>query len=399
MRLLLVAPLLLLAGASVASAVVIYNVDIASHLKHFTSQRFPNEEYNDGRLNAQKYIRDHFTNYGLKVFEHKFNTTVNTDPTGVTYPTKTVEGVNVIGIAEAVSNTPGAVLVVGADYDTSGLKNPMFDNGAGVAALLETARLFTHNTRWSGVYTQNFTTIFVAYDLNTKEHGTSPGKPGGLFFMKDFLWSYLNQSQTNFGGAFIIDSIMNINYNANSQRVDENFNQLFPETYEHVVENDRKGDFLGVITIEGEKADLLRDQFAGNYNWDRKRSSYHLEEMDIKKGSKLTELVKELTKQETINYWAFTVNDTVLSLPAVLLTDTQGLRDIPPMPDSCGNMCGADDLLTTERVDFIDALVKGLVRTLMRRQGSPIDSPDAGVTSFPSLFMTVLLFIVVRLYQ
>ncbi|KAG7161918.1 putative Peptidase family M28-like 2, partial [Homarus americanus] len=344
MRLLLVAPLLLLAGASVASAVVIYNVDIASHLKHFTSQRFPNEEYNDGRLNAQKYIRDHFTNYGLKVFEHKFNTTVNTDPTGVTYPTKTVEGVNVIGIAEAVSNTPGAVLVVGADYDTSGLKNPMFDNGAGVAALLETARLFTHNTRWSG---------------------TSPGKPGGLFFMKDFLWSYLNQSQTNFGGAFIIDSIMNINYNANSQR-------LFPETYEHVVENDRKGDFLGVITIEGEKADLLRDQFAGNYNWDRKRSSYHLEEMDIKKGSKLTELVKELTKQETINYWAFTVNDTVLSLPAVLLTDTQGLRDIPPMPDSCGNMCGADDLLTTERVDFIDALVKGLVRTLMRRQGSPI---------------------------
>lgn len=65
------------------------------------------------------------------------------------------------------------MIVIGADYDTNTKDNPMFNNGAGVAAMLETARMFMHNTHWSGEYMQNYTTVFVAFDLNTREHAVS----------------------------------------------------------------------------------------------------------------------------------------------------------------------------------------------------------------------------------
>lgn len=90
-----------------------------------------------------------------------------------------VEGVNIIGLAPAISNKPGAVVVVGANYDSNTRDDPgpLFNNGAGIAALLETARLFMHNVKWSGAFKQNFTTIFVAFDLNTKEHDVRKPKP------------------------------------------------------------------------------------------------------------------------------------------------------------------------------------------------------------------------------
>lgn len=98
-----------------------------------------------------------------------------------------VEGVNIIGVAQATSNKPGAIVVVGANYDSNTRENPgpLFNNGAGIAALLETARLFTHNIKWSGSFKQNYTTIFVAFDLNTKEHDVR--KPKSTLFEMTFI--------------------------------------------------------------------------------------------------------------------------------------------------------------------------------------------------------------------
>lgn len=78
-----------------------------------------------------------------------------------------------IGIQEAETNHPGAVVVVGADYDSNGIDDPLFQNGAGVAALLEVARTYSVNERWSGLYVANYTTIFVALDINSKLYKVS----------------------------------------------------------------------------------------------------------------------------------------------------------------------------------------------------------------------------------
>lgn len=399
MKLLAAAALLVLAGATIVRATLDFDVDLASHLEHFSTQRYPNEKYNDGRLQAQTYIKERFINYGLKVFEHKFNTTVALDPLGIENKYETVEGVNIIGLAEAVSNKPGAVLLVGADYDTNGLDEPMFTNGAGVAAMLEVARLFMHNTRWTGLYWQNFTTIFVAFDLNTREHQVSPGVPGARHFITDYLWSYLNKSDTNFGGAFILDSIMNVNYNEGSQTVDDSFQKMFPDTYQRVINGGKKGDFLSAITLTGTKSDMLQSQFTGSYHKDRRLSMYRLESMKINKEAPLGRLIKELTKPSSIHFWTFTANNTETSLPAILLTDTQGLRQMPPPPEICFKACPAKEWLTQDRIDFMDTTVRALTRTLMSRQGIQLPQSDAGVTSLPSLVMTLMIVLIVRIYQ
>lgn len=44
--------------------------------------------------------------------------------------------------------------------------------------------------------------------------------------MNEWLWDYLNKTDTNFGGAFVVDSIMNFNQEPNSQDSSENFRMV-----------------------------------------------------------------------------------------------------------------------------------------------------------------------------
>lgn len=62
-------------------------------------------------------------------------------------------------------------MVVGAHYDSSGNdenNKALRSNGVGIATLLETARAFEESARWQG-FVKNYTTIFVAFDINTKQ--------------------------------------------------------------------------------------------------------------------------------------------------------------------------------------------------------------------------------------
>ncbi|XP_071521772.1 uncharacterized protein [Panulirus ornatus] len=391
----LVVVLLLLVPLGVMSS---FEVNLVQHLRHFTTQRFPSDRFNTERLKAQKYIKDRFKSYGLKVVEQKFNSTIESDPLGIGNVTNVV-GVNIIGISEAVSNRQGAVLLVGADYDTNGISDPIFNNGAGVAAMLETARLFTSAIR-SKTFAKNFTTIFVAFDLNTKEHDIGSGRPGGWHFVQHWLWPYLKHSDINFGGAFILDSIMNINLNSNSQIANDDFRQLFPKTFERVVESERKGNFLAMVTRLGNKATTLKDQFSGSYYMERIRTQFRLEDMGFKGRMELNEVMRELTKPESIHFWSFNYNHTSVPLPAVLLTDTQELRVRPPMPAHCNKECPMKDLVTEDRVDFMDSTVRGLTRTLIRRQLHRYpDVPGGGELTLPSLLVTAAVFALVRLLQ
>ncbi|KAK7047976.1 hypothetical protein SK128_013915, partial [Halocaridina rubra] len=211
------------AAATVAK--VDYTVEYLTHLENFAEHRFPNDRYDDQHEEAREYIMKAFEKHGLRTQVQKFNTSVNTDIIGINPEDKIVEGQNIIAIAEATSNKPEAVIVVGADYDTNGVDNPLFNNGAGVAVLLETVRLFMYNVRWSQAFRQNFTTVFVAFDLNTREHEGSAGKPGSYHFVNEWLWTFLNRSKVNFGGAYIIDSVMNVNQDVRSQIADSKFQQ------------------------------------------------------------------------------------------------------------------------------------------------------------------------------
>ncbi|KAK4315691.1 hypothetical protein Pmani_013090 [Petrolisthes manimaculis] len=375
------------------------DIDIKKHMKPLATQRFPSGSMNEDRLHAKEYIKDTFRQIGLRVVEHRFNTSINPDLTGTTYDQEVVEGVNVIGIADGVSSKPGAVVLVGADYDTSGTDDPMYNNGAGIAVMLEAAYQFYFNTHWSGMYVLNYTTIFVAFDLNTREHVSGSGKPGGRHFVEEWLWNFLNQSSTNFGGAVILDSVMNVNYEEASQRNDQQFADLYPDTQERLVESKFKGDFLGLVTVENDEKNVaLRDLFTGLYNKDRKRRPFHLEDLSIRRGVNMNTMVEELTKQESYHFWTFSNNNNQVPLPAILLTDTQKLRTRAPNP-SCERICRPEDLLTEERVEFMEATTNGLIHFLMRRQGTRKEDLSGAMTSLPSVFTLPLVLLFGRLFH
>lgn len=80
-----------------------------------------------------------------------------------------VTGCNVIGTS--LGRSMKNLLLVGAHYDSSGVKTdnaPLRDNGVGTAVMLEVASALEGSIRWKG-FARNFTTIFVAFDLNTEE--------------------------------------------------------------------------------------------------------------------------------------------------------------------------------------------------------------------------------------
>lgn len=399
MRRLVLGLLAFVLGASVVAADIKMDVDITEKLSHFSEFRFPGNNHEGSWLKARGYIEKQFKFYGLTVEKQTFNATVSTIVDGE----KTVEGVNIIGLAPAISNKPGAVVVVGANYDSNTRDDPgpLFNNGAGIAALLETARLFMHNVKWSGAFKQNFTTIFVAFDLNTKEHDSGTSKPGGWYFVNEWLWDYLNKTDTNFGGAFVVDSIMNFNQEPNSQDSSENFRMMFPETFNSMAKDNMRGNFIGVVTQPDDKSKQLKDQFVGNYRKDRRRRPFRLEDMTLPTKLHQNQIISELTTQETVEFWSFQVNGTAMPLPAVLISDTEKLRKMPESP--CGSkVCPAKAWLTEEREEFLVATVKGLTGTLLRRQTTRLpDIVDNGseAASLPSLFTTIFLLLIGRFYQ
>ncbi|XP_037775478.1 uncharacterized protein LOC119572435 [Penaeus monodon] len=350
-----------------------------STLQHFADIRFPDINHTDSWLLAREYIKNQFEKCGLAVEMQRFTTTVVT----AEGDERQVEGTNIIGTAKAPTDRAGGVVVVGADYDTNahGEPGPLFNNGAGVGALLEAARLFMRNVGSGGVFRRERATVFVAFDLNTKEHDSGPGKPGGWYFVNEWLWEYVNQSDSHFGGAIVLDSVMNVNQEAHSQDVHEDFRLMFPDTYNRIVQSNNKGNFLGVVTLPQEKAVELKDQFTGNYNKLRMADTFRLEDMTLPDNTAISELLSELTTQDTVHFWSFSANGSMTPLPAVLLTDTENLRHAPSNP--CENpACPDEPWLTAEREDFLVSTVKALTNTLLERQARQLTGLETHLRHF-----------------
>ncbi|KAG0712201.1 hypothetical protein GWK47_019011 [Chionoecetes opilio] len=406
MTLLTVALLVTLAGTARAApgkevkGIDISGIDVTDHLEKLSESRYPKEENQANRDSVRDYIADRMQYYGLHVEQQKFNTTVNKDEKGITSEQIQVEGTNVIGIQRAVTKSPGGVIVVGADYDSNGVSDPMFRNGAGLAALLEVARLYTVNEAWSGRYAANYTTVFVAFDINTKLHQASPGQPGGHFFIREWLWPFIDHNVTFFGGAVILDSIMNVNYNDNSQTLSNEFQNLFPEMQTRVEEGGNKGDFLAMVSM-GNKDDTvkLRDQFSGNYNKARKAERFRLEDMQLRNGMAFDTIVQQFVKSENIHFWTFKdENEKTVLLPAILLTDTATFRTDPA--STCASVpCRPKDLLTEDRIEFVDKTVEATVHFLFSRQATLLPEQPSAASSLQSSFLTVAMVCLARLYM
>ncbi|XP_042890145.1 uncharacterized protein LOC122265059 [Penaeus japonicus] len=137
--------------------------DLEIHLKHFEKARCVMAAESEPLERARGYIKDRFAAFGLDVKVQRFDTDLRIQGADVK-----VSGENIVGVSAGAARGP--VLVVGADYDSGLQDSPLENNGAGVAALLEVARLYTQQTAAEGSFVQDRTVVFVAFDMNLKEY-------------------------------------------------------------------------------------------------------------------------------------------------------------------------------------------------------------------------------------
>lgn len=162
-----------------------------------------NQDYSlDLKEKARENILSRFKEYGLEANIQSFTATKN----GIQY-----KGKNLIGILPGkYRNTKGKdmLVVVAAHYDTVRNSPGVDDNGSGMVAVLEVARLI------SAMPQLNHSLMFVAFDLEEN------GLLGSMSFVKEYLIPReLIDGQAKFLGAYVIDMALNYESSENSQKI------------------------------------------------------------------------------------------------------------------------------------------------------------------------------------
>jgi len=129
-------------------------------------------------------------------------------------------------VARLKGSSKGRTFVVGAHFDSVDGSPGVDDNGSGVIAVLEIAKILSK-------YTFDQSITFVTFDLEER----------GLRGSQEYVKSGATLSDT-ITGAAIFDMLGYFSDQPNSQKVPEGLDQLFPDAYKTVSENQFRGNFL-----------------------------------------------------------------------------------------------------------------------------------------------------------
>ncbi|XP_022251391.1 uncharacterized protein LOC106467485 isoform X2 [Limulus polyphemus] len=307
---------------------------------------------------SRSAIYHRFRDYGLKVLLQNFTATEVVD---ILPPELLIDGVlkgvNIIG--ELTGQNRGSpedgILVVGAHYDTVFFTNGVDDNGSGVAAMLEVARILSvAQCRLTN------TVLFVAFDLEEL------GGLGSHRFVHEYLFPReLQHGRGYFQGAFILDSVLNYNGSIGSQDLPEDFQTVLPSLTRYLQLGGSIGDFLAMFSRDGVDSTIAqRFQKA----WERlSKDEYRLINTAIRlparfpPASLLTSHLSFL-RSDHVMFW-YHNNTNFPTLNAVLLTDTGPFRG--RMRECYHAPCDDARFLTKENIEFLRKTTDALVLTLL----------------------------------
>lgn len=256
---------------------------------------------------------------------------------------KTVEGKNFLVIFEGAKNiSEDEPLLILANYDTDESEtNPVDDNGSGLVALVSLAGHISHQIT-SGKLILDRTLIFAATDaaLTKYEFGLPEGSTTGAeALVRRWLPSFM-QGRRKFGGAIVLDSIMNYNDQPRTQ-VDREVSKAFPSAYREMSYREFRGDFLAIVHRDDELDSPLVKTFerAWRYTKEAPREEDHEEEVKIDPAlirftytnttfSSVSATAIHFLRSEQGPFWNHFVPQIrsrklpTKELPALLLTDT-----------------------------------------------------------------------------
>ncbi|XP_078595032.1 uncharacterized protein YfbL-like [Branchiostoma floridae x Branchiostoma japonicum] len=215
------------------------------NLRRLLTDRFSTNRHHSANPEFKEatrvFLTDTFQSYGLHVTLQNFTS----DRTGY-------QGENIIGtLSGRFTGTPADMpVLLAAHYDTMPDTPGVDDNGSGLAALLESARLIT-----SQPCKLTHSVIFVAFDF--EEYG----KEGSTVYVRNILVPYLTQNGiplADFQGAISMDTLMNYNNSEGVQYVPSEFGMVpDPDNmYNNVAADGFRGNFLGVVGRKAHDARL-----------------------------------------------------------------------------------------------------------------------------------------------
>ncbi|KAI0222531.1 hypothetical protein LSAT2_026234 [Lamellibrachia satsuma] len=237
------------------------------------------------------------------------------------------DGVNIIYVLPGAQwgSSSDNLLVVIANYDTANSETPgVGDNGSGMAALLETARVLTSVAENC---TSNTTIIFAALDLQRRETGLTSFATE--YLIADVIRKYAIPPD-HFRGMLLLQTLMNFDTTEGSQTMPQAVFFVASEPANAVAARGNRGDFLAAVSLSqfgvGELAKSYHDHWTevtGQLVTSLRPLLYTFDlpvMMDLVNVFK--EKIEEFTHGGVFSLWNSLSNYTSESFNVVALTDT-----------------------------------------------------------------------------
>ena len=312
--------------------------------------------------NVTRYgIMERLSHYTLETMTQEF---FAKDPSG-----QVVQGVNIVGVIPGRNrNKPGdEVIVIGAHYDTDANTPGVDDNGSGVVALLEVARVLSPHMG------QLASTVFlVAFDLQEQ------GILGSLAFVNNYLIpNELVAKRNHFTGAYILEMLLNYDNSSQSQILPLDMVLAVPESALWLQLNGGRGDFVGMWSrkvLDYQIATAFSDSWR-RVNEERNRTGIHTILPDTKLYTFDAAIPRDPLLLSTVRYRAFFSSDHASFwthrspeyndyLSAVLITDTGAHRG--HMRACYHEFCDDTRLLTPENLEFMKRITDAVCGAVLQ---------------------------------
>ncbi|PAV69576.1 hypothetical protein WR25_02078 [Diploscapter pachys] len=268
-------------------------------------------------------------------------------------------GMNVIAVHRGpyYGTADDKLIVMCANYDTLEGSPGVDDNGSGVAALLEAARIMV---TLDALYRRQYSILYLFADMKHK------GLAGSHAFVEDVLLPLLQRSNSTITGAVVVDGLLHFDPFPSSQAMPDSFTDIFPDSSKELHDHKHMGDFIQV-TSRDKKDEAIFHKYVAAFSRSTTAlaSEWSFRPWLLPLKIPIDRMANQLYKLHPYLYsdhssFFFHSNQDI-ELPTIYITDTLANRGVRQYCPHCDGLY----MLTEQNVKFLVLLTDSLVRFLI----------------------------------